>query len=71
MNNGNKKRESIALKPCPFCGSKKTKKETIVGIDGKLWWATCTKCGSATGLKSQAIEAVAAWNLRVSEGTDA
>lgn len=58
------KREPIKLKPCPFCGSEKTIKDHVEGIDGELWWVNCETCGAATGLRCQAGEAIEAWNLR-------
>jgi Lar family restriction alleviation protein len=67
MSKSNKKTGVIKLKPCPFCGSENTRKGNTEGITGKIWWVACEICGASTGLKSQAIEATAAWNLRIPE----
>jgi Lar family restriction alleviation protein len=70
MNKSNKKRESIRLKPCPFCGAEKSTRGSTEGIAGRVWWVSCEVCGAGTGIKNEVIEATAAWNLRVSEVTN-
>jgi Lar family restriction alleviation protein len=59
------------LKPCPFCGSDRLEKGSTVGINGRLRWIACKKCGASSGLKNEAItDAIAAWNLRFAKALE-
>jgi len=64
------KKESVKLKPCPFCGGKAIPKNGFVGIT----LVNCTKCGAIVSFKgdtrvgqtaAEAADPIAAWNRRV------
>jgi len=48
------------LKPCSFCGSKKTK--TMSGLGE--WWIVCVNCEASTNMKVSKEAAIKAWNKR-------
>jgi Lar family restriction alleviation protein len=54
------------LKPCPFCGSKKTFMDTGFsgGDDSKLFWIVCEECYSSGPALDKKVSAIAAWNRR-------
>jgi Lar family restriction alleviation protein len=59
-----KRRQSIKLKPCPFCGSTQVKKGKLEGLD-PLHWVACLNCGASSGMKIKRIDAIASWNIRI------
>lgn len=50
----------ITLKPCPFCGSSKTKPSLYESI----WFVVCENCHADGPAKDTKNEAIAAWNKR-------
>ena len=57
-------RESITLKPCPFCGSKA---EILSGYSGceKVYFVICGDCQNRTSSNELTQTVIAAWNRRV------
>ena len=47
------------IKPCPFCGSKRSRIEKYLDV-----WRICIKCKCATRPSNTAREATQAWNDR-------
>lgn len=61
-----KRAEKMPLKPCPFCGSKKTGvAETALGNYANIFFlAVCDECGARTKLFRDGDKAADAWNRR-------
>lgn len=52
---------SKELKPCPFCGSKKTRKHENVW---KMFTVVCDACGASIGNWYSEVQAENIWNAR-------
>lgn len=61
----------VAIKPCPFCGSKEVKLVDIAGRyqpgAGARWIVECVYCGVYGGRSSESEEAIRLWNKRAGD----
>jgi Lar family restriction alleviation protein len=48
------------LKPCPFCGSRKTRLQGC----SYAYWVTCEECEASIGVYITEEKAIEAWNKR-------
>jgi hypothetical protein len=51
------------LKACPFCGGRAERRHW----HNSVFWVRCTVCDCSTANKREGIDAVQAWNRRVSD----
>ena len=67
------------LKPCPFCGGKDVEVTNVLetepemayfGLTKDNWNILCKDCYATGGTRRTALEAIEAWNRRVSDEND-
>lgn len=56
----------MKLKSCPFCGY-----PAVIETESILYKVYCSNCGASARMSLHLDKAIKAWNMRVSEGSDA